>query len=108
MLANPALHNIESIRALSRKWPLSLVIIFYLYDQPSLEGEGRRKKDLDNMLKIVLDTMPDYIDNNKKEKGLGLMESANDELLFNIEATKKFVNDSLLEGVDLELFEWLD
>ena len=106
LLSSPALKEIESIRALTRKGPLSLVITFYLYGQTDVEG--RKKKDLDNMLKIVLDILPEYIDNNKKETGLGLIESNKDELLFNIEATKKFVNDPVQEGVDLELFEWLD
>ena len=104
LLSSPAFKEIESIRALTRKGPLSLVITFYLYGQTDVEG--RKKKDLDNMLKIVLDILPEYIDNNKKETGLGLIESNKDELLFNIEATKKFVNDPTEEGVDIELFEW--
>src|SRR2546427_7436104 len=61
--------NIADIQKLSRGKPLSVAVHFYLYS--GSEEEGRAKKDLDNLLKIVLDTLADHVDRGHTELGLG-------------------------------------
>ncbi|HZY93782.1 MAG TPA: hypothetical protein VFE98_02850 [Candidatus Bathyarchaeia archaeon] len=68
--------------------------------------ESRAKKDLDNLLKILLDTLPDYMDRAKTVRGLGLIEEDNDYLVFEIHVIKKFVTKEADAGLDLEIFEW--
>src|SRR2546426_642826 len=64
--------NLSEIRSKCRGKKLSLDVCFYLFGKSSLEG--RAGKDLDNLLKIVLDTLPDYMDKMKSERGLGVIE----------------------------------
>jgi hypothetical protein len=98
--------SIAAVRKLSRGRSLSIVIHFYLYG--ASEEEGRAKKDIDNLLKIVLDALPDYMDRDHTEPGLGLLEGDSDHPIFEVNATKKLVTDQKEEGIDLEIFEWID
>ena len=96
--------DIDAFRHLFRGRRLAAKIRFYLYSGSS--QEGRAKKDLDNLMKIVLDTLPDYMDRAHTEKGLGLMEGDSDELVYEVNAVKELVTDQTKEGIDLELSEW--
>ena len=96
--------DLESLRAVCRGKTLSVDVCFYLFGKE--ENQSRAKKDLDNMLKILLDTLPDYTDRAKSVPGLGLIEEDNDDLIFEVHAVKKFVSNETDEGFDLELFEW--
>jgi hypothetical protein len=98
--------SIAAIRELSRGRSLSIIIRFYLYG--ASEEEGRAKKDIDNLLKIVLDALPDYMDRDHTEPGLGLLEGDSDHPIFEVSATKKLVSSLKEEGVDLEILEWND
>lgn len=63
---------------------------------------GRSQKDLDNLIKILFDVLPDYITNHSKEKefkGLGLIE--NDRDIFKISCEKEIVDAGPAEGLDL-------
>jgi len=74
-----------------------------------LEGtgvEGRTKKDLDNLLKIVCDVLPDYMDNNKTEPGLGIIKT--DNSIFEIHSIKETVTHEDDEGVDIEISEYVN
>ncbi len=97
--------NLSNFQNVCRGKRLSVDICFYLYGKSSLEG--RANKDLDNLLKIVLDTLPDYMDKKKTERGLGLIEEDNDYLVFEIHATKQLVSEASEEGMELEISEWL-
>jgi len=97
-------HDIDAFSKLFRGRRLATKIHFYLYGGSS--QEGRARKDLDNLLKIVLDTLPDYMDRARTEKGLGLMEGDSDELVYEVNAVKELVTDQTKEGIDMELSEW--
>ena len=100
------IEDLPEVQSKCRGKTLSLDVSFYLYGKSSLEG--RASKDLDNLLKIVLDALPDYMDKNKTERGLGLIEEDYDHLTFELHATKQLVSAEEYEGVDLEVFEWLE
>jgi hypothetical protein len=74
--------NIHAIQELSRGKLLSIAVCFYLYSGSA--EEGRAKKDLDNLLKIVLDTLTDHLDRRHTEEGLGLIEEDGDHLIFEV------------------------
>ncbi len=97
-------NDIDAFRNLFRGRRLAAKIHFYLYSGSS--QEGRAKKDLDNLMKIVLDTLPDHMDRAHTEKGLGLMVGDSDELVYEVNASKELVTDQSKEGIDMELSEW--
>ncbi len=96
--------DIEALRNACRGKQISLDSCFYLFGNPP--GQGRAAKDLDNLLKIVFDALPDYMDRRKTERGLGIIEEDNDHLIFEIRAEKRLVSDETAEGIDFEIFEW--
>ena len=64
--------NLDELRTNYRGKNLSLNVTFYLYSGNSADS-SRYVKDLDNLLKIVLDILPDFMDTAKKESGLGII-----------------------------------
>jgi Holliday junction resolvase RusA-like endonuclease len=68
--------------------------------------EGRTKKDLDNLLKIVLDVLPVKMDSEGKNDGLGLIKKDHDHLVYEIKSTKTIVFKEKEEGIDIEISEW--
>jgi hypothetical protein len=84
---------------------LYLDVTFYLYRRSTLEG--RAGKDLDNLLKIVLDAMPEYMDRAHREQGLGLAPGSNDDMVFELHAAKSLVDSEPEEGIDIEVSEWV-
>jgi len=97
--------NLSEIRDSCREKKLSLEICFNLYNGEP-KDTARYTKDLDNLLKIVLDVLPEFMDSEHKEQGLGLIESDKDDLIFEVHATKELVSDKELEGIDIEISEW--
>ncbi len=98
--------NLAAMQSACRGKMLSVNICFFLYGKSRVRT--RAEKDLDNMLKIVLDVLPDYMDQDRTEKGLGLMEDKKDHMIFEIHAVKRLVEDEAQEGIDIEVSEWLD
>lgn len=82
---------------------LALDVVFRLWKDKEI-GSPR---DLDNMLKILCDTLPDFIDGNKKEPGVGLIVGNSDHSIYEIRCNKILVGNEIEEGIDLEIFEWL-
>ena len=77
--------NVSKIRdACKGKTKFALDVKFFLWDGSSVEG--RAKKDLDNLLKVVFDVLCDYMDKNEKYPGLGLMK--NDNMICKVHASK--------------------
>src|SRR5207245_1389305 len=74
--------NLLDLQKASKGKRLSIYAQFCLWDGSKVDG--RTKKDLDNMLKILCDTLKEYMDTDKKEQGLGLIENDNDGLIFEI------------------------
>lgn len=86
---------------------VSVEVCFNLYDGDKSDTT-RYCKDLDNLLKIVLDVLADYMDNkfDNREFGLGIIR--NDNQVSEIHSYKKYVQDLNLEGIDITIFEWID
>ena len=83
---------------------LSLKVTFYLNkDTPD---KSSFKKDLDNMLKILMDVIKEEMDDNEKNTGLGLVVENKDEEVFEIVCNKELVSGEDKEGIDLDIFEW--
>jgi len=82
---------------------LSLKVCFNLYKDPK---QPKKEKDLDNLLKILLDVLPEHIDNSEKRNyGLGLIDDNNDYRIHEIYCEKKPVTDITQEGLDIEISE---
>jgi len=97
--------NLTEMRNFCRGKKLTLEICFYLYSGEP-KDTSRYTKDLDNLLKIVLDVLPEFMDSEHKEHGLGLIEKDKDDLIFEVHASKELVSDKKLEGIDIEISEW--
>lgn len=97
--------RLENIKKICLGKDLSINVTFYLNDNTA--DTSSYKKDLDNMLKILLDVLPEHMDDNKKEHGLGIIEGNKDEKIFDIKCHKEFVDDTSKEGIDVEISEFL-
>jgi len=81
---------------------LSLRVIFHLLK--NTDQSKRYEKDLDNLLKILLDVLPEHMDNTpSKPAGLGLIRDNKDHMIFEIHCSKDFVDDVSQEGMDIEI-----
>ncbi|MCV0411386.1 RusA family crossover junction endodeoxyribonuclease [Nitrosarchaeum sp.] len=86
---------------------VSVEVCFNLYNGEK-NDTSRFCKDLDNLLKIVLDVLADYMDNKTENREFGLGIIRNDNQVSEIYSYKKFVQDPNLEGIDITIFEWND
>lgn len=93
--------DLPSVQKNCRDKKLSLDVCFNLFSETS--ELGRKTKDLDNMLKILLDTLPAYMDKAKDNEGLGLVPEDHDDLIFHINCRKNLVVDESQEGIDLRI-----
>jgi len=98
------IENIEQIRATTRGKLLSISVSFYLFEDP--KQSKRYEKDLDNMLKIFCDVLPEYMDQASTIEGLGLIEKKRDDLIFELYANKKLVGKESDEGMDVQIKEF--
>lgn len=75
-------------------------VCFYLYQSEELSSA---KKDLDNLLKIVLDVLSvNMVNGQEKKPGLGFLKDDSD--VFRINCEKKIVNNLGKSGLDLKIF----
>ena len=101
--------DLEEIREFCQDKKLSITVRFFLYDGKKDENpqpEGRTKKDLDNLLKIVLDVLPEKMDTAEKNDGLGLIKRDYDNLVYEIKSTKEIVYKENEEGIDIVISQW--
>jgi len=98
------LSDLEEIKNRTRGKRLSVSVHFYLFNDPN--QYTRYEKDIDNMLKIFCDVLPDYMDQDKKFEGLGIIEKKNDHLIFEVYAHKTLVDDESEEGMDIQIKEF--
>jgi len=89
----------QSCRNIER---FSVNVKFYLWGGSKVDG--RTKKDLDNLLKIVCDVLADYMDKAKTNEGLGIMRT--DNAIHEIHCSKDIIDDENSEGIDIEISEW--
>lgn len=79
---------------------LFIDVKFFLYSMSGVRG--RTEKDLDNLLKIFCDVLPDYMDNVvPPAEGLGLIKS--DNAIFEIHCSKSYVDSEEKEGMDFKI-----
>ena len=97
----------DVIDACINKERISVEVRFNLFDG-NKKDVSRYDKDLDNLLKIVLDVIPKYMDNKQtdREPGLGIIK--NDNQVFEVHSYKKFTQDPSLEGIEIIFSEWKD
>lgn len=83
---------------------LSLDVKYRLYNDPKVEGRSR--KDIDNLLKILLDVLPQRlsVQDRKGRKGLGIISDDKDTKIFEIHCSKILVDTEREEGMDLEIY----
>jgi len=101
--------NLDEIKEFCKDKELSITVNFFLYDSKEDESpqpEGRTKKDLDNLLKIVLDVLPEKMDSDGKNDGLGLIKKDFDHLVYEIKSSKEEVSEEMKEGIDIIISEW--
>jgi len=98
--------NLEKVKKDCEGNLFSLKVIYYL--NKNTTNEGKYQKDLDNMTKIVSDTLTDYLINqdkqNKEKTGLGLIRDDKD--IHEIHLVKKFVDEDSEQGLDITLYKW--
>lgn len=81
---------------------LSLDVTFYLWRDDSSSND-MRTPDLDNLLKILLDTLQVYRDNPQENKGLGLI--SDDSVISKICCKKEPVESKAAAGIDLKIYK---
>jgi len=83
----------------------SLSVTYYLNEKTTIRGQ--HEKDLDNMTKIVSDTLTDYLSaqdkQSDKKTGLGLMHD--DQDIHELHLVKKFVDADSEQGLDIVLYK---
>ncbi|HEY5735577.1 MAG TPA: hypothetical protein VIS47_03355 [Nitrosopumilus sp.] len=100
--------NIDELRQKSLGKKLHLDICFYLNEETGEDGDIQ--KDIDNLLKVVSDVLPQHFtdENNEPFEGVGLIEKKEDHMIFEINASKKFVKTHDDEGYDIEISEFIE
>ncbi|PIN82283.1 MAG: hypothetical protein COV65_07225 [Nitrosopumilales archaeon CG11_big_fil_rev_8_21_14_0_20_33_24] len=96
--------NIAELQGKCKEKELSINVTFYLNE--NTPDKSSYKKDLDNLLKILLDVIKEEMDDDEKKIGLGLVIKNNDDKIFEINCHKEFVSSDDNEGIDLIVSEW--
>jgi Holliday junction resolvase RusA-like endonuclease len=82
---------------------LRIDVEFRLWKGTENTTNTRAKKDLDNLLKPVLDVLQTSLNTQKTEPGLDLIEG--DESVHEINARKIIVDDEMEEGIRIVILE---
>ena len=96
--------NLSKLQEECKGKQLSINVTFYLNE--NTPDKTSYKKDLDNLLKILMDVIKEEMDDDDKKIGLGLVIGNKDEEIFEIICHKEFVQSEDDEGIDLVLSEW--
>ena len=96
--------NLSKLQEECKGKQLSINVTFYLNE--NTPDKTSYKKDLDNLLKILMDVIKEEMDDDDKKIGLGLVIGNKDEEIFEIICHKEFVQSEDEEGIDLVLSEW--
>lgn len=97
--------NLPELQRKSIGKKLWVDVTFYLHSGTPVRS--RMDKDVDNLAKIVLDSLPEFMDQKKLYEGLGLILQNSDDMVFDLHATKVLVSSDAEEGIDIEIGEWL-
>ena len=85
---------------------LDVDVDFSLMRKKPHVSDTTEKKDLDNLLKPLLDVLQTRFDSTDSGDGLGLIE--NDEVVFQLSARKELVETDAEQGFRLVITEWVD
>ena len=96
--------NLSKLQEECKGKQLSINVTFYL--NTNTPDKTSYKKDLDNLLKILMDVIKEEMDDHEKKIGLGLVIENKDEEIFEIVCHKEFVQNEDDEGIDLVVSEW--
>jgi len=96
--------NLSKLQEECKGKQLSINVTFYL--NTNTPDKTSYKKDLDNLLKILMDVIKEEMDDSEKNTGLGLVIENRDEEIFEIICHKEFVQSEDDEGIDLVVSEW--
>jgi len=96
--------NLSELQDKCKGKKLSINVTFYL--DTNTPDKTSYKKDLDNLLKILMDVIKEEMDDHEKKIGLGLVIENRDEEIFEIICHKEFVTNEDDEGIDLVVSEW--
>ncbi|WP_268542323.1 hypothetical protein [Candidatus Nitrosotenuis cloacae] len=96
--------NLVDVQEKCKRKRLSIKVVFYLNEDTP--DKSSYKKDLDNLLKILMDVIKEEMDDNEKKIGLGLVIKNHDEEVFEIRCHKEFIRGNENEGIDLEISEF--
>lgn len=96
--------ELETARRILRGKQVKVSVRFNLQKPVAGVSESVGKKDLDNMLKLVLDSLQLFADTQKKLPGIGLI--ANDEDVYRIEAVKRIVDRPEQVGIRISVSEF--
>lgn len=96
--------NLADVQEKCRGKRLTIKVVFYLNEDTP--DKSSYKKDLDNLLKILMDVIKEEMDDNEKKIGLGLVIKNHDEEVFEIMCHKEFISGDENEGIDLEISEF--
>lgn len=91
-------NDLPRIKEMTKEKPLAIDVCYYLLES---SNAGQSKKDLDNLLKILLDVLSEKMGNGQNlPPGLGLIRD--DGFVYKIKCEKK-VNFRGREGFDLKI-----
>lgn len=82
---------------------LRIDVEFRLWRGAENVSNTRAKKDLDNLLKPVMDVLQTSLNTQRTELGLGLIED--DESVHEINTRKVLVNDEMEEGIRIAIHD---
>jgi len=85
---------------------LKVNVVFNLNTEVS--NPDTYKKDLDNLLKVLLDIFPEEMDDLRKDPGLGIIQGNEDERVREIHCRKEFVKGKEKEGISVEFYEYTE
>ena len=95
--------ELETARAALRGKKVSIAVEFSLWKGDTTHTNTTGRKDIDNLLKIVLDALQTKVDKQERMEGLGLID--NDDSVYHVEATKRLVETSGEVGLRLTVAE---
>ena len=93
------IEDLPKVRKSSKDKQLAIEVCYYLL---ASDKDGKPKKDLDNLLKILFDVLSENMNNGQEDihKGLGIMKD--DTFVYKIKCEKK-ENFKDREGLDLKI-----
>jgi len=95
--------DLEAARAELLNELVNVQVWFHLFPNPPSGTNTRIKKDLDNLVKPVLDVLQPWMDAGSTEKGLGIIDS--DSRICELHSWKELCERPEDEGIRIRIFK---